>query len=347
MTVTVILNKMGDRVRQLKQAIIERINDKQVRIQWDKLSDGGQVTIFRSLDPKKRATAELIGSSDQGQILLEDQKGVNRYYYLLDAGDAPGNWIAERLVIMEGTVNFRDMGGYQTIDERQTRWGILFRGDSLQRATENDQELVKKMNIGQIFDFRRPEEVKKGPNLMKQDHIAEYHHLPVVHGEFNFMAALEKLKANEADWIKEETIIKGYIDNTVNFAEIWGKVIQQLAQDDCPPLFFHCTAGKDRTGICAALILSALNIPRATILADYLLSNPCIRGVWQRVQKMIADQGVNPKKLEPFFTAPEYAMNALLDHLEQNYNSPLNFLKTQAGIEQETIDALKVRLLES
>jgi len=334
-------------VRQLKNTIIERVNDRQVRIQWEKHPDEGLVSIFRSLDPKNMATAKSVGKTDQGQLLLEDQKGVSRYYYLLDAGNAPGRWIAERLVVMEGTVNFRDMGGYQSIDGERTRWGVLFRGDSLQRATENDQELVKKMNIGQIFDFRRPEEVKKGPNLLKQDHITEYHHLPVVHGEFNFMAALEKLKANEADWIKEETIIKGYIDNTVNFTKTWGKVIRQLAQEDCPPLFFHCTAGKDRTGICAALILSALNIPRETILADYLLSNPCIRGVWLRVQKMIADQGVNPEKLEPFFTAPEYAMNALLDHLEQNYESPLNFIKTQAGINQETIDALRVRLLES
>ncbi len=330
----------------LKDIVVERTDDNRVCFQWDYNGKPKSVSIYRALSADTVETPVLVLKTEQSKIYIKDQQGNKRFYYLLVPENTKGTWVAERRVAMEGTVNFRDLGGYKAEDGRQIKWGIIFRGDSLQRATDSDLKLLKQMNIREVFDFRREEEVKKGPNKFPENYQLNYHHHPVVHGEFNFISAMERLKINKSDWIREETIVKGYIDNTVKFALTWGKVMKRLAMDDCPPLFFHCTAGKDRTGICAALILSALGIPRETILSDYLLSNPYIKVVWIRVQKMIKEQGINPEKLAPFFSAPEYAMNSLLDHLETEFGGTLNFIRNHTGINQNVIEEFKKRVLE-
>jgi len=325
---------------------IERIDENKIKIHWNPGRYRGFVSIYQSSTANNAAKHKLIEKTRDNHIIHSNSQNGVRDYYLLVPENGKGRWAGERHVRMSGTVNFRDMGGYESKGGKHIKWGQLFRGDSLQKATDSDLLLVKQMNIGLIFDFRRNEEVKKGPNRFPENHPLDYQHLPVIHGEFNFIAALEKLKKNKMDWIKKETIIKGYIENTENYATTWGNIIKQLASIDCPPAFFHCTAGKDRTGICAALILSALQIPRETILSDYLLSNRYIEGVWGRVKKMIEEQNVNPEKMKPFFSAPEYAMTALLDHLEKNHGSALGFLLRKAQVDQEAIDKVREKYLE-
>ncbi|MBU2647252.1 tyrosine-protein phosphatase [bacterium] len=325
---------------------IERMDEHRVKIHWKTTLSHEPISIYQASSPRFAAPRKLINKTNQQYLIVEDPQGEKRNYYQLVAENTNGIWVGERCVAMAGTVNFRDLGGYRAINGKQTRWGRIFRGDSLQRATKTDLQLIKQMQIGLVFDFRRNEEVEKGPNRFPENHPLDYQHIPVTHGEFNFMNALERLKKNKSDSIRKETIIKGYIENAENFATTWGTVLKHLARVDCPPLFFHCTAGKDRTGICAALILSVLQIPREIIMSDYLLSNDCIQVVWQRVQTMIQEQGIDPEKLRPFFTAPEYAMTALLDHLETTYGSVINFVKTKADVSQETIDKMREKILE-
>jgi len=289
----------------------------------------------------------MIQHTEGNEFIVDEKMGKAAGFFFLQAENAPGIWVGERRILMEGMVNFRDLGGYQTIHGSQIKWGLLFRGDSLQRATDSDLKVIRQLGIGVVYDFRRTEEVAKGPDRFPVGSSIIYHHVPVIHGEFNFVAALERLKEDETETIGKETIIKGYIDNATNFAWTWGKVISRLAEKECPPLLFHCTAGKDRTGICAALILSALEVPREIVIEDYLLSNPYIADVWKKVEKMIAAQGVNPERLIPFFNAPQYAIDELLDHLDRKYGSILEFLIQKAGVTQKTINALKKRLLES
>ncbi|NQU65576.1 MAG: tyrosine-protein phosphatase [SAR324 cluster bacterium] len=337
-------------MRQLKKIItdisIVRVDESRIKISWIPNHHHGFISIYQACSADLTASLKLLRKTKEDHLILTDSQNAVRYYYLLVPDNSPGVWVGQRHVAMSGMVNFRDMGGYQSKNGKQTKWGLLFRGDSLQRATDMDLLLIKQMNVGLVFDFRRLEEVQNGPNRFPENHPLEYQQVPISHGEFNFVSALEKLKKNELDTIQEETIIKGYIKNTEKFAVTWGKVIKRLAMNDCPPLFFHCTAGKDRTGICAALILSTLQIPRATIMSDYLLSNEYIKDVWAKFKKVIAKEGVNPEKMKPFFTAPEYAMTALLDYLEKTYGSVLDFLKVKADLSAEIIEEVRERLLE-
>lgn len=332
--------------QHFKSITAERIDEERVQLEWKLFERPSQISVYQSFSTDRSDLTTVVENTGGDQIIVEGQSKMQRRYYLLVPESGSGTWVSERRVPMEGTVNFRDMGGYQSEDGRRIKWGEIYRGDSLQRATDKDLELVRSLKIGEVYDFRREEEVKKGPNRFPEAYDLVYHHLPVVHGEFNFIAAMEKLKENSSDWIREETIVQGYVDNTVNFATSWGNVINRLAMDDCPPLYFHCTAGKDRTGICAALILSALNIPVETIMSDYLLSNPYIKDVWVRVEKMIQSQGINPDKLKPFFSAPRIALEAMLSHLQSEFGGVLPFLRTKADVSQKNIDNLKKRLLE-
>lgn len=337
---------MDESPKTISSISIDRVDENRTKISWNSDPVHSLVSIYQALSTEPTTTRKLLGKTKDNHMIVTDSHNETRNYYLIVPENSAGTWVGERLVTMSGTVNFRDMGGYRSENGKQVKWGCIFRGDSLQRATGADLLLIKQMNIGLIFDFRRHEEVLKGPDRFPENHPLEYQHHPISHGEFNFISALEKLKKNELDMIREETIIQGYIKNTENFAVIWGKIIKRLAMSDCPPLFFHCTAGKDRTGICAALILSALQVPRKTIMSDYLLSNDYIKGVWAKFKKMIAEQGVNPEKMKPFFSAPEYAMTALLDHLEKTYGSTIDFLTTQADLSLEIIEEARERLLE-
>ena len=333
--------------RKLKNIKVERTAQNKILLEWEFIDEAAptSISLYRAMSTDDTEDTEFIEKVEGSNIVVDAPGRSQRHYYKLVPENGTPAWAAERRIPMEGTVNIRDMGGYKAENGSEIKWGIIFRGDSLQRATESDVELINHLKIGDVFDFRREEEVEKGPNKFPENHSITYHHLPVVHGEFNFVSAMERLKKNKADWIREETIIKGYLDNTVHFATTWGRVINRLSMDDCPPLFFHCTAGKDRTGICAALILSALDVPRETILYDYLLSNPYIKVVWDRVQIMIRQQGIDPDKLAPFFSAPEYAMSALLDHLEEVYGGALGFLIEKAGVDDNTIAQLKQRVM--
>lgn len=330
----------------ISDATIERLDEKRIRLKWSFNRKSHSISIFKAGIADSKPAVPVVENPEGTETIIADNPASPRSYYLLKPENAPGIWTAERRVIMEGLVNFRDLGGYQTTGGERIRWGMIYRGDSLQRANDADKERFRQLNIQEVYDFRRDDEVEKSPNRFPEEHPVHYHHMPVAHGEFNFMTAMERLKKNSADTIDDKTIINGYLDNTVKYATTWGAVISRLAEDDCPPLFFHCTAGKDRTGICAALLLSALDVPEETIKSDYLLSNRYIRDVWLRVEKMIEEQGIDPEKLKPFFTAPEYAIDAMLQYLNSNFGSVVGFLHEKADVKTSTINLLKTRLLE-
>ncbi|MBL6967205.1 MAG: tyrosine-protein phosphatase [Desulfobacteraceae bacterium] len=327
---------------------VERLDNRSVRIGWKTGRRDLGVSIHYGTSPTGSGvpSGHVIRVTGMNCAEVSGLDPSLRYYFRVVPDGEKGTGIADRQVHLEGAVNFRDLGGYRTSDGRRVRWGQVFRSDSLARLTDRDRTRLRHLGLRLIIDFRTPNEVKKSPDRLPQSSTIRYLNLPITHGEFDFVGAVERIKKGDDSWLTEDFMVSGYIHNLDEFAHVWGEVIRRLIVPGNRPLLFHCTGGKDRAGTCAALILLALGVPEETVIDDHQLSNILIADLVKEAYKRIASYGVDPQKLSPYFTAPMECIISFLEHLRQTYGSPADYLKTAAGLSEETLALLKEELLE-
>jgi len=178
-----------------------------------------------------------------------------------------------RSIALDGTTNFRDLGGYEGADGRTVRWRRLFRSDHLAGLSAQDLLALEHLGVTRAVDFRGAQErVADGyewPGLAQHALTIEP---TVVQRAFALVHQGHQLSVQETVGLMQDTYRGFVIDNAERFATLF----RMLTESD-RPLVFHCTAGKDRTGWAAALILLALGVPRETVREDYLLTNQLYR----------------------------------------------------------------------
>ena len=331
----------------LFDASVDRTGKDAVRLSWKTHLKDLQVLIYHGDSP------ETIDHNKPfcrigGKIAVEFS-GLNPekpHYFEITTDKNAGIIIGERRVPLEGTVNFRDLGGYEAIDGRRVKWGKVFRSDHLSRLTEGDIAFLQWMKIQCVCDFRTSAEAQMRPDRFPGDGPGAHLHLPIDNLKFDPTTLFEKLKRGDTSWLTREFLIDGYIINIDNFATVWGEVFRRLADKAQLPLVFHCTGGKDRAGTCAALVLLALGVPESTVLYDHGLSNIFVADVLNKIYAQFDSSGIEREKIAPYFTAPPYCIEALLAHLHEKYGSAIDYLKSQAGVTQEMLEQIKGELLE-
>jgi protein-tyrosine phosphatase len=170
---------------------------------------------------------------------------------------------------LAGATNFRDLGGYATQDGHIVRWRRLFRSDHLATLTDEDRAMLAGLRLQRVCDFRG---VAERAELVCSLPEATVHSLAIEPTVVQGMKALLDAGATVTPALTVDLMKQTYRDfviaNSARFADMFAHL---LANDI--PLVFHCTAGKDRTGFAAALILSALGVSRDVVMEDYLLTN--------------------------------------------------------------------------
>jgi len=331
----------------ISNATVERMDEDAVEICWETGFNDLKVSIYVGDSPFTiDLTSPVVRLTGETCVVISGLDPDARHYFRVVPEAGSGIIIGERLVPLEGTVNFRDLGGYKASDGRRVKWGRVFRSDSLAMLTDSDQSILRRMEIKLVCDFRSPAEAKHSPDRLPQENSIEYLHLPITHGEFEFVTALERIKKGDISWLTEDFMVKGYIHNIDEFPSIWGTVRHRLAALDSRPMVFHCAGGKDRTGTCAALILLALDIPEETVIYDHQLSNVFIAKPLKKFFKEVESYGIDPEKIVSYFTAPRECVVSLLLHIRKTYGSAAKYLSTQCGVSGETLDLLKQKLLE-
>lgn len=178
-----------------------------------------------------------------------------------------------RSLALSGASNFRDLGGYAGADGRAVRWRRLFRSDHLAGLTPQDERVLSGLGLARAVDFRGPAECAASAYVLPQ---VRYHALPIepmVMLQVKQMAVEgRQITAPVAVGLMQDTYRAFVSDNARQFAGLF----EQLLADNTP-LVFHCTAGKDRTGFAAALVLLALGVSRDVVMQDYLLTNGLYR----------------------------------------------------------------------
>lgn len=340
MTTKINITRIGD-------LSLTRTSSDSVRISWHTGDKIEEMFVFQSRSASafshRHPVARIRGNS------YADISGLDpdaRYYFEVISNSGVKTIISERRVTLDGSVNFRDLGGYKTNDGHRVRWGLLFRSDNLGRLSEHDVTSLQGMGIELVCDFRTPAEAEKLPDRFPRGGHARYLHLPIRHGEFDPADTFERIQKGDIDWMTEDYMIEGYIKNIENFGPLWSTFFKCLADRSNRPLVFHCTGGKDRAGACAALVLLILGVSEETVITDHGLSNLFIAGVLEKIYARIRALGTDPQQVAPYFSAPKNAIVALIDHIRHKYGSAAEYLRTKAGVDQTVIRQLKKDLLE-
>ncbi|MFH1242551.1 MAG: tyrosine-protein phosphatase [Pseudomonadota bacterium] len=325
----------------------QRIDKDTFKVSWENVDEKMDVEIYLAERPDSFDYTSPVASVSGKTSVRIRALGYNaRPYFKVLPQRGPGIVTAERRVSLEGSVNFRDLGGYGTSNGHTVKWGQVFRSDSLARLTDRDQAVLLKTGIRVVCDFRTPSEVNNAPDRLPDAGGIEYLHLPVVHGEFDSIEAMERIRKGDIGWLSKDFMVKGYIRNIEEFGGIWGEVINRIIEPRSRPLVFHCTGGKDRAGVCAALILLALGVPEETVILDHGLSNMYIAELVESIYKWFRKEGIDPEKVAPYFTAPRECIVSLLEHMGKTYGSVAHYLKVRSGVDDQKLTLLRQELLE-
>ena len=248
----------------------------------------------------------------------EALRPVRQYAADLLAAAMPMTPSPDRSLHLSGASNFRDLGGYRTADGRVVRRRRLFRSDHLAALTASDAQVLAALKVTRALDFRGGHE--RAAAAYQLPGVVQ-HPLPieptVVQGMQSILAAGEALTAPRTAELMCQTYRNFVRHNAPRFAELFAQLLHSAE-----PLVFHCTAGKDRTGYAAALILLALGVPRAVVMQDYMLTNNLYRrpsGVASPAPKEVLDVlwGVQEGFLEVALHGVEVEHGGIDNYLER------------------------------
>lgn len=254
----------------------------------------------------------------------------------------------ERLIALEGALNWRDLGGYRTADGRVTKWDRIYRSDGLDQLTDADLDVVAELGIKLVIDFRVDREVDESPSRLAGHPEVRCQRLPIGGDEVEGRSILEVIRAGELRTYTVEDMAATYERLLEDFAPIFGEVIGYAADPANQPLVFHCTAGKDRTGLMAMLLLGALGVSDDDIVVDYELttqyrSNRRLEILGPEIEKAGGDLDT----VRPYLTAFAPVMVAAIERVHRDYGSIEGFLIARAGIDSRTLSDLRETLLEA
>jgi protein-tyrosine phosphatase len=249
---------------------------------------------------------------------------------------------AFRRLDLEGPVNFRDLGGYETVDGRTVRQRHLFRSDALFRLTESDAAQVQALGVTTLIDFRTPDELEEH-GFGGMDHLdAEHLHLPTIDTTRRVLDLTE-----EADEIARAlvTAADAYMMMLDRGSNAYASALRVVADSEAPVVFF-CAAGKDRTGVFAAIVLGLLGVSDEDIVTDYALTHEVIERIHILRGEVANERASEYAHLigEDLRNAYPASMQATIDRLRERYGGWEGYA-SEIGVGADVLDQLRGRLL--
>ena len=244
----------------------------------------------------------------------------------------------ERHYPFEGCFNFRDIGGYLNQDGKRVRKGLYFRAGRQDRMSDNDLSQLSDLKISTQIDLRKPDEVLdqgKGP-------------LEAMGTKYINIAVIPEGGSDQLSRLVGDTGISGkrYLGYLEFGPTSWLRLFGILANEDNLPVVLHCTAGKDRTGVSTAFLLSVLGVSREVIEADYLLTNLDTERQADFIESTVGyPEGYDRERMMAVAGVPETAMKDFLDGVESKWGTVVEYLE-KIGATQEQMDAIRANFLE-
>ena len=241
----------------------------------------------------------------------------------------------ERHIVLEGCLNFRDLGGYPTADGRRLRWRRLFRSDALQGLSEADVRLLRdEIGLGAVVDLRSSAELEReGQGLLAKEAIP-FHHLPLFDGN----GPANPPPAEAINLADRYFLLAEFAKSAI------AQVVTVLAESGAPAVY-HCAAGKDRTGVISAVLLGLLGVRDEVIVVDYALSQRNLDGIIDRLNQMEGYRSMLEQLPPDTLHAEPETMIQLLERVGEKYGSMREYLAS-AGVGAQVVERLEAQVLE-
>jgi protein-tyrosine phosphatase len=242
-----------------------------------------------------------------------------------------------RAIELQHVFNLRDLGGYPTTDGRRVRWRTAFRGAGLQRLAGDDLETVRGLGWLHAVDLRTDAEVAASGLCPERAVLGGVRHLPLI-------ARVWDPELLDTDIPAEVFLFERYTDMLREGAPVIREIVALLCDPANLPGVFYCAAGKDRTGVVAAVLLDTLGIAHETIAADYHRSKAEVDRIRDRASAR-AESGTMVVQPERWMQAPAGAMRLVLTWLRVTCGGGAGYLQA-IGVPAGQVPALREALLE-
>lgn len=243
--------------------------------------------------------------------------------------------VSERLIPLKKAYNFRDIGGIPTEDGKATKWGKVYRSGKLADLTNEDKDYFRSIGIKTVIDFRSDDEIAKDPNRYPDGYEVQTIRVPIGDEEGNVQEQLKKQIANADENFDSEAFVanvnKTFVDS---FAYQYKPFIEVFMEEKNYPILFHCSAGKDRTGFAAMLILAALGVEEELIKGDFLMSNYYRHERINKTLRKTAMIGKKQKIIQPLVEVRNAYIEAALTAIKANYGDMDTFLEQEYGLDE-------------
>lgn len=252
-----------------------------------------------------------------------------------------------RVLSVAGGNNFRDIGGYVTTDGHHIKWNTLYRSGSLGQVTPDGFAYLKSLGIRTEIDFRSTEERTTDPIVWPAENGVTVYSVDYS----NPTSAFATLMAPDINAEKAKSLMSQfYAQAPFQFAGQYKRLLRQVI-DGNTPLVYNCSAGKDRTGVASALILTILGVSRETVTEDYLLSNLYFKPQMPKPGAKVDPQMAFFQKLQPEVTRAMMGvdaqyLNAAFNAIDQRDGGMARYVREDLDLSDADIAILKTRLLD-
>jgi protein-tyrosine phosphatase len=251
-----------------------------------------------------------------------------------------------RLIRADGALNFRDLGGYRTVDGRCIRWRMIYRSGTMSALTQTGLAHVESLGLRTVCDFRSTRERSREPSPLagRSDIAYFFREHDQIAGDLRRMLR-DPITTPAA---VREKMCESYREIPFAYDESFRELFARLAAGDLP-LVFNCAAGKDRTGVAAALLLTLLGVPRAIIIRDYIRTERILdtdrrNSVGDRKRLHAFTNEILPDVARPLLRADPAYLEAMFDSLQGHCGSVDAYLET-IGVTPTRAAAIREALL--
>ncbi|MBC1975929.1 tyrosine-protein phosphatase [Listeria booriae] len=318
----------------------------QLTLTWSPTDILAGTIIFQSntATPTSSKKQLLVVDQETKLVLVTEDTPV---FFIIQHPDGTHTVIGERTIPLEGCFNFRDLGGYVNTAGKTVKWGKLYRSSLLTNITEKDKDTLEKLGVSWICDLRSTSEIAAKPTPALA-HIKN-RHIPIGTAK-NESTESQKIDIPDDHRVYEPLMGESYrvfVQSKDGFREIFNDIIEK----EEVPFLFHCTAGKDRTGVLGALLLKLLDVPENTILADYELTNQYADNILGEMQGLVnafsnSERKIDLENFRPMAEARPAYLEIAFDEMQKEYGSVDAYLEKGIGITPSEKAKFQTMMLE-
>lgn len=288
-----------------------------------------------SVDPmnfNENAIARVVSGLAKICVGADDTR---RRYFLLESSFGDSIACAQRNVSLAGSVNFRDLGGYLTKNDRRVMWGKIFRSGHLSGLTSTSKSAYAQLGVKRVCDFRLLEEkANENAELPGAPDICTLGIMPGIKTPRYFHDLFSSAPSAKTVINAMHGMMECLVEDNIS---AYSEFFQFLLSTRKGSILLNCSAGKERTGLGSALLLECLGVPRETVLYDFMLSRAYFPAN-DEIDRVLAkysvsnQNGEGVKIIMPLLETRESYLQAAFDCIDENYGSTKSFAQKCFGL---------------